>query len=39
MDHSEIDYSRKGYVMASVGMGVFLATVDGSIVNVTLNFL
>ena len=29
-----IDYSRKWYVMAAVAMGVFLATIDGSIVNV-----
>ena len=32
----EIDYSYKWYVMAAVGMGVFLATIDGSIVNVAL---
>jgi EmrB/QacA subfamily drug resistance transporter len=32
----EIDYSRKWRVMAAVGSGVFLATVDGSIVNVAL---
>ena len=32
----EIDYSDKWYVMAAVGMGVFLATIDGSIVNVAL---
>ncbi len=31
-----VDYSRKWYVMASVAMGVFLATADGSIVNVAL---
>lgn len=31
-----IDYSRKWYVMAAVGAGVFLATVDGSIINVSL---
>ncbi len=31
-----IDYSRKWYVMAAVAMGVFLATIDGSIVNVAL---
>ncbi len=34
--HHQIDYSRKWYVMVAVGMGVFLATVDGSIVNVAL---
>jgi EmrB/QacA subfamily drug resistance transporter len=33
---SEIDYERKWYVMAAVAMGVFLATIDGSIVNVAL---
>ncbi len=32
----EQDYSRKWYVMAAVGMGIFLATIDGSIVNVVL---
>jgi len=32
----QIDYSRKWYVMAAVAMGVFLATIDGSIVNVAL---
>jgi MFS family permease len=32
----EIDYSYKWYVMAAVGTGVFLATIDGSIVNVAL---
>ncbi len=31
-----IDYSRKWLVFAAVGMGVFLATIDGSIVNVAL---
>jgi EmrB/QacA subfamily drug resistance transporter len=31
-----VDYSRKWYVLAAVGMGVFLATIDGSIVNVSL---
>jgi EmrB/QacA subfamily drug resistance transporter len=31
-----VDYSRKWYVMAAVAMGVFLATIDGSIVNVAL---
>ncbi len=32
----EIDYGRKWYVMAAVAMGIFLATIDGSIVNVAL---
>ncbi len=31
-----VDYSRKWYVLSAVGMGVFLATIDGSIVNVSL---
>lgn len=34
--HSTVDYSRKWYVMAAVAMGVFLSTIDGSIVNVAL---
>ncbi|MGW8318256.1 MAG: DHA2 family efflux MFS transporter permease subunit [Candidatus Promineifilaceae bacterium] len=36
MDADAIDYSRKWYVMLAVGMGVFLSTIDGSIVNVAL---
>jgi len=32
----DIDYSRKWYVMAAVAMSIFLATIDGSIVNVAL---
>ena len=31
-----VDYQLKWYVMAAVGMGVFLATIDGSIVNIAL---
>ncbi len=31
-----IDYSRKWLVMVAVGLGVFLGTIDGSIVNVAL---
>ncbi len=31
-----IDYSKKWYVMVTVAMGTFLATIDGSIVNVAL---
>jgi EmrB/QacA subfamily drug resistance transporter len=31
-----IDYSRKWLVMAVIGMGIFLATIDGSIVNIAL---
>jgi len=33
---SPIDYSRKWHVMAAVAMGIFLATIDGSIVNLAL---
>ncbi len=36
MQHQAADYSRKWYVMAAVSMGIFLATIDGSIVNVAL---
>jgi EmrB/QacA subfamily drug resistance transporter len=39
MTHPEIetkDYSRKWQAMAAVGTGVFLATLDGSIINVSL---
>jgi EmrB/QacA subfamily drug resistance transporter len=36
MQEEPVDYSRKWYVMAAVAMGVFLATIDGSIVNVAL---
>lgn len=32
----KIDYSRKWHAMAAVGTGVFLATIDGSIINVSL---
>ncbi|MEW6242411.1 MAG: MFS transporter [Chloroflexota bacterium] len=31
-----VDYSRKWYVLLAVSMGVFLATIDGSIVNISL---
>ena len=31
-----VDFSKKWYVLSAVGMGVFLATIDGSIVNVSL---
>src|SRR5512139_2468459 len=31
-----VDYSRKWYVLVAVSMGIFLATIDGSIVNVAL---
>ncbi len=33
---AHIDYSRKWLVMAAISMGIFLATIDGSIVNVAL---
>jgi EmrB/QacA subfamily drug resistance transporter len=33
---SEVDYSRKWFVMAAVATGIFLATIDGSIVNIAL---
>jgi EmrB/QacA subfamily drug resistance transporter len=33
---SVIDYRKKWFVMAAVGMGVFLSTIDGSIVNIAL---
>lgn len=36
MQDQSIDYSRKWFVLAAVGMGIFLGTVDGSIVNVAL---
>jgi EmrB/QacA subfamily drug resistance transporter len=36
MQQQVIDYGRKWYVMAAVAMGVFLSTIDGSIVNVAL---
>jgi len=31
-----VDYSKKWHVLSAVGIGVFLATIDGSIVNVSL---
>jgi EmrB/QacA subfamily drug resistance transporter len=36
MSLPSVDYSRKWYVMTAVAMGIFLATIDGSIVNVAL---
>ena len=36
MTQEAIDYSRKWKVMIAVGMGMFLGTIDGSIVNVAL---
>jgi len=34
-----VDYRKKWIVLLSVGMGVFLATIDGTIVNIGLNTL
>ncbi len=34
--HVHVDYSRKWFVMAAIAMGIFLATIDGSIVNIAL---
>ena len=31
-----VDFSKKWYVLSAVSMGVFLATIDGSIVNISL---
>jgi EmrB/QacA subfamily drug resistance transporter len=39
MHNSSIDYSKKWFVMAAVACEVFLATIDGSIVNIALNTL
>jgi MFS family permease len=36
MQHPPIDYNRKWLVMSAVAMGIFLGTIDGSIVNVAL---
>lgn len=33
---TEVDYSRKWLVMGAISMGIFLATIDGSIVNLAL---
>ena len=38
-DLPAVDYSRKWWVLASVASGSFLATIDGSIVNITLPVL
>lgn len=32
----DVDYSRKWYVMFAVAVGIFMATLDGSIINVAL---
>jgi EmrB/QacA subfamily drug resistance transporter len=36
MQPQTVDYTRKWYVFAAVAMGIFLATIDSSIVNVAL---
>ncbi len=36
---NQVDYQKKWLVLLSVGMGVFLGTIDGSIVNIGLNNL
>jgi EmrB/QacA subfamily drug resistance transporter len=36
MNQTDIDYGRKWHVMAAIAMSLFLATIDGSIVNVAL---
>ena len=36
MTDIDVDFSRKWFVMWAVSMGVFLATIDGSIVNIAL---
>ena len=36
MQEQSVDYQRKWYVMAAVAMGIFISTIDGSIVNVAL---
>jgi EmrB/QacA subfamily drug resistance transporter len=39
MDNSPVDYSKKWLVMTAVACEVFLATIDGSIVNIALDTL
>ena len=36
MEITEKDYSHKWFVMAAISMGILLATIDGSIVNISL---
>jgi EmrB/QacA subfamily drug resistance transporter len=36
VDEHDIDYGRKWLVMGAVGSGIFLSTIDGSIVNLAL---
>jgi EmrB/QacA subfamily drug resistance transporter len=33
---TNVDYRRKWFVLSAVGMGIFLGTIDGSIVNIAL---
>lgn len=35
-ENNKPDYSKKWYVLSAIGMGIFLSTIDGSIVNVAL---
>jgi EmrB/QacA subfamily drug resistance transporter len=35
-NNETVDYNRKWHAMAAVGVGVFLTTIDGSIINVSL---
>ena len=37
--HPPVDYSRKWFVMLAVALGIFLGTIDGSIVNIALPIL
>jgi EmrB/QacA subfamily drug resistance transporter len=39
MEETNVDYSKKWLIMLSVACGVFLSTLDGSIVNIALNTL
>lgn len=36
MEQPAVDFTKKWYTMSTVAMGIFLATIDGSIVNVAL---
>jgi len=36
MSVSTPDYNRKWYVMAAIGIGLLLSTIDGSIVNIAM---
>jgi MFS family permease len=36
MTNERMDYSRKWYVMAAVGMSILLSTIDATIVNIAL---